>query len=95
VHLLRGEGADVRFVDPHVMKFTDAKGVAVERIDTLTAAIAWADLAVVVTPHKALALGELFASKRLVVDTVNASSRFPHDRSLVLRLGDGSARPQS
>jgi len=95
VQLLRGEGADVRFVDPHVMKFTDTKGVAVERIDTLTAAIAWADLAVVVTPHKALELGELFASKRLVVDTVNASSRFPHDGSLVLRLGDGSARPRS
>jgi hypothetical protein len=26
---------------------------------------------------------------------VNASAQFPHDRSLVLRLGDGSARPQS
>ena len=75
------------------MKFTDAKGVAVERIDTLSEAIAWADLAIVVTPHKALELGELFASKLLVVDTVNASSRFPHDRALVLRLGDGSARP--
>ena len=92
VHLLRGEGASVRFVDPHVTKFVDAKGVPVERIERLDEAVSWADLAVVVTPHKTLKLDNLFAGDLLVVDTVNASARYPHDRSRVLRLGDGSAR---
>jgi UDP-N-acetyl-D-glucosamine dehydrogenase len=90
IALLRSEGADVRYVDPHVARFSDAAGESVERLQDLTAGVAWCDAAVIVTPHKAIDFAELFASDRLIVDTVNASSKHAYNPALVTRLGDGS-----
>jgi UDP-N-acetyl-D-glucosamine dehydrogenase len=90
IALLRSEGADVRYVDPHVARFSDAAGKSVDRLQDLTAGIAWCDAAVIVTPHKAIDFAALFASDRLIVDTVNASSKHAYNAALVTRLGDGS-----
>lgn len=92
IALLRGEGADVRYLDPHVARFDDAAGAGVERLRDLREGIGWCDAAVIVTPHKTIDFAALFASDRLVVDTVNASSRHPHDAARVARLGDGTGR---
>jgi UDP-N-acetyl-D-glucosamine dehydrogenase len=92
ISLLRNDGADVRYVDPHVARFSDAVGKSVDRLDDLTTGITWCDAAVIVTPHQSINFSELFASDRLIVDTVNASSKHPYDAARVTRLGDGTRR---
>jgi UDP-N-acetyl-D-glucosamine dehydrogenase len=85
---LRGRGAEVRFHDPHVGRFRDASGrtddtVAFEEL------LAWANLVVIVTPHRAIDWDAVYERADLILDTVNASRhRSPRPRQ-VLRLGAG------
>ncbi|HVQ22516.1 MAG TPA: UDP binding domain-containing protein, partial [Candidatus Saccharimonadia bacterium] len=85
---LAERGADVRYHDPHVSSFRDASGTLRQGAD-LEVLVAWADVVVVVTPHRAVDWDLVYGSAELVVDTVNSSK----DRSLrarqVLRLGAG------
>jgi len=89
---LAERGGDVRFHDPHVATFRDAAGVTRDGVG-LDELLAWADVVVVVTGHKAVDWDHLYEQAGLVVDTVNSSrSRTTAERQ-VLRLGAGwSAR---
>jgi UDP-N-acetyl-D-glucosamine dehydrogenase len=86
-------GAEVRYHDPHVVSFRDAGGTRRESVglDTL---LDWAQVILVVTPHRAIDWERVYATADLVVDTVDSSKhRSTRDRQ-VLRLGAGwSSRP--
>jgi UDP-N-acetyl-D-glucosamine dehydrogenase len=86
-------GADVRFHDPHVATFRDEAGAQRENI-ALEPLLAWADVIVVVTAHRAIDWDRVYAQADLIVDTVDSSrGRATRDRQ-VLRLGAGwSSRP--
>ncbi len=90
-HVLAGlarRGADVRYHDPHIARFRDAGGV--ERGGSaLDELLAWAEVVVIVTPHRAIDWDAVYDRAGLIVDTVNAShGRSPRPRQ-VLRLGAG------
>jgi UDP-N-acetyl-D-glucosamine dehydrogenase len=86
-------GADVRFHDPHVTTFRDEAGVQRDNI-ALEPLLAWADVIVVVTAHRAIDWDRVYAQAELIVDTVDSSrGRATRDHQ-VLRLGAGwSTRP--
>jgi len=86
-------GADVRYHDPHVASFSDEAGVIRENTD-LAPLLAWADVIVVVTAHRAIDWERVYAQANLVVDTVDSSRGRSTRERQVLRLGAGwSARP--
>jgi hypothetical protein len=71
-----------------VPTFRDEVGVVHEGVG-LDALLHWADVVVIVTPHRAIEWDHLYATADLVVDTVNSSrGRELRDRQ-VLRLGAG------
>ena len=81
-------GADVRYHDPHVPTFHDADGI--ERSDTpLDDLLAWSDVIVVVTAHRAVDWGRVYERADLVVDTVDSSNGHVTRPRQVLRLGAG------
>ena len=85
-------GADVRFHDPHVTQFKDAKSVIRENTD-LDELLDWADVIVVVTAHAAIDWERTFERAELIVDTVDSSRGRSTRARQVLRLGAGwSAR---
>ena len=81
-------GADVRFHDPHVATFKDAKSVVRENqgLDDL---LGWADVIVVVTAHAAIDWARTFERAELIVDTVDSSRGRSTQARQVLRLGAG------
>ena len=81
-------GADVRFHDPHVASFTDAAGVVRENTG-LDELLAWADVIVVVTPHRDIDWATVYERASLVVDTVDSSAGRSTGERQVLRLGAG------
>jgi UDP-N-acetyl-D-glucosamine dehydrogenase len=81
-------GADVRFHDPHVSTFKDARSVVRENRD-LDDLLDWADAIVVVTAHSAIDWERTFERAELIVDTVNASKGRSTRAQQVLRLGAG------
>jgi UDP-N-acetyl-D-glucosamine dehydrogenase len=84
---LAERGSDVRYHDPHVPSFRDAAGI--ERPSTdLDELIGWADVLVVVTAHRAIDWGRVYAAD-LVVDTVDSSRGHDVRDRQVLRLGAG------
>ncbi len=85
---LRERGADVRYHDPHVERFTDAARTAATSVP-LGELLAWAELVVVVTPHAAVDWPAVYANADLVLDTVNSSRGHPVRPRQVLRLGAG------
>ena len=81
-------GAEARFHDPHVQRFSDSSGIERETAD-LEELIDWADALVITTAHKAIDWGAVFDRADLIVDTVNRSNgEIVRDRQ-VLRLGAG------
>jgi UDP-N-acetyl-D-glucosamine dehydrogenase len=85
---LRERGADVRFHDPHVPRFRDAAGRE-DASTSLDDLLAWADLVVIVTPHRAIDWDALYGRADLVLDTVNSSRGRAVRPRQVLRLGAG------
>ncbi len=81
-------GAEVRFHDPHVASFTDAAGVVRENTG-LDELLAWADVIVVVTPHRDIDWATVYERASLVVDTVDSSAGRSTGERQVLRLGAG------
>jgi len=86
--LLRERGAEVRFHDPHIARFRDAAGRTDDSV-ALADLLGWAELVIIVTPHRAIDWGAVFATADLVLDTVNASRRGTPRPRQVLRLGAG------
>jgi len=86
--LLRERGAEVRFHDPHIARFRDAAGRTDESV-ALDDLLGWAELVVVLTPHRAIDWAAVFARADLVLDTVNVSRRVAPRPRQVLRLGAG------
>lgn len=89
--LLRERGAEVRFHDPHVPRFRDATG-RVDASTPLAELVDWAELVVIVTPHRAIDWATVFDRADLVLDTVNASRHWSPRPRQVLRLGAGWSR---
>jgi UDP-N-acetyl-D-glucosamine dehydrogenase len=81
-------GADVRFHDPHVTTFKDAKSIVRENED-LDDLLGWADVIVVVTAHAAIDWQRTFDRAPLIVDTVDSSRGRSTRERQVLRLGAG------
>jgi UDP-N-acetyl-D-glucosamine dehydrogenase len=81
-------GAEVRFHDPHVASFTDGVGVVREETG-LDELLAWADVIVVVTPHRDIEWATVYDRADLVVDTVDSSAGRSTRERQVLRLGAG------
>jgi UDP-N-acetyl-D-glucosamine dehydrogenase len=81
-------GGDVRFHDPLIASFRDAVGERRQGVD-LPALLAWADVIVVVTAHRAIDWPSLYATADLVVDAVNSSHGHTVRDRQVLRLGAG------
>jgi UDP-N-acetyl-D-glucosamine dehydrogenase len=81
-------GADVRYHDPHVASFTDATGVVREGTG-LDELLGWADVIVVVTPHRQIDWATVYERAPLVVDTVDSSAGRSTRERQVLRLGAG------
>jgi len=92
IALLVERGADVRFHDPYVPVFRDARGVThVSRpLDDL---LADSDVVVVVTPHASVDWERIYEAADLVVDTVNSSRGHVRRARQVLRLGAGWTEP--
>jgi len=87
-------GAVLKYHDPLIPSFVDAAGRAHAGI-SLDELLGWADVIVVITPHRAVDWDRVYEGSDLVVDTVNSSrSRVTRDRQ-VLRLGAGWLRPAS
>jgi UDP-N-acetyl-D-glucosamine dehydrogenase len=85
---LASRGGDVRYHDPLVATFRDDDDVERSSV-ALPELLAWADVIVVVTAHRAIDWAAVYAEAGLVVDTVNSSrGRGARDRQ-VLRLGAG------
>lgn len=86
--LLAERGAQVDYHDPHVPRHRDDAGTERESRD-LAALLADADVALVVTAHRAIDWETVYARSSLVVDTVG-HSRGRHTRPRqILRLGAG------
>ena len=92
IALLMERGADVRFHDPYVPVFSDARGVTHESrpLDDL---LGDSDVVVVVTPHASVDWERLYEAADLVVDTVNSSRGRVRRSRQVLRLGAGWTEP--
>jgi UDP-N-acetyl-D-glucosamine dehydrogenase len=81
-------GAELRYHDPLIATFRDDTGVVHQGVG-LDSLLDWADVFVVVTPHRAIEWDHFYERADLVVDTVNSSrGRAVHERQ-VLRLGAG------
>ena len=89
--LLAERGGDIRYHDPLIPRFRDDAGTNHEGAD-LDDLLAWADVIVVVTPHKAIDWDRVYAAAGLVVDTVNSSRGRTVGERQVLRLGAGWGR---
>lgn len=69
VELLRKDGADVEYHDPHV---AHVNGLEMDSVPLTAERIAAADCVVIATNHKAVDLGPVVAGAKLVVDLRNA-----------------------
>jgi UDP-N-acetyl-D-glucosamine dehydrogenase len=78
---LRNRGAAVAFHDPHVPQW-QVDDVAVPRAEDLDAAVATADLVILLQPHEAYDIAEIARSARLLLDTRGAAPGAPHVEAL-------------
>ena len=86
--LLAARGGEIRYHDPLVEQFRDEDGIVRQSME-LEALLAWADVIVVVTAHRAIDWDTVYDRATLVVDTVNSSARRTTRARQVLRLGAG------
>ena len=69
VELLRRDGADVAYHDPHV---PHVNGLEMDSVPLTPERIADADCVVIATAHRAVDIGTVVSSARLIVDLRNA-----------------------
>jgi UDP-N-acetyl-D-glucosamine dehydrogenase len=72
VGLLREEGVDVRYHDPHV---PELRAERLTSVDLDADQLAWADAVVIATDHRAVDYGPVVASAKRIVDLRNAVRR--------------------
>jgi UDP-N-acetyl-D-glucosamine dehydrogenase len=89
--LIVARGAELRYHDPLIGRFKDDTGVVHDGVG-LDSLLHWADVFVVVTPHRAIDWDHFYAEAPLVVDTVNSSRGRATRERQVLRLGAGWSR---
>jgi UDP-N-acetyl-D-glucosamine dehydrogenase len=85
---LAERGADVRYHDPHIPRFTDVAGTTWDGVG-LDDLLDWAEVVVVITAHRAIDWGRVYERASLLVDTVNSSAGQATRERQVLRLGAG------
>jgi UDP-N-acetyl-D-glucosamine dehydrogenase len=85
---LRRGGASVSYHDPHVPEFTDSAGNTYRSMD-MEHIVDDSDLIVVMVGHAIVDWSRLYSAAKVVVDTVNRSSRCSVRAGRVLRLGAG------
>ncbi len=88
IAILAERGATVAYHDPHVPSFRDGSRVDRSSV-SLEELLESSDVVVVVTAHRAIDWDRVYASGRLVVDTVNSSAGRETQPRTVLRLGAG------
>jgi UDP-N-acetyl-D-glucosamine dehydrogenase len=76
---LRSRGAAVAYHDPHVLAW-QVDGEAVPRATDLAAAVATADLVILLQPHQGYDLAEIGRTARLMLDTRGAVPKTPGSR---------------
>jgi len=81
-------GAELRYHDPLIKRFRDDTGLVHESV-SLDSLLHWADVFIVVTPHRAIEWDRFYEAADLVVDTVNSSRGRAVRGRQVLRLGAG------
>jgi UDP-N-acetyl-D-glucosamine dehydrogenase len=79
--LLRGEGIDVRYHDPHV---PELRNEGLQSVALTDEQLAWADAVVIATDHRAVDYGPVVSKSKRIVDLRNAVRR---------SLGAGPAGP--
>ncbi len=87
---IAARGAELRYHDPLIPRFRDDTGVTHEGVG-LDSLLHWADVFVVVTPHRTIEWDRFYEAADLVVDTVNSSRGHTLRERQVLRLGAGWA----
>jgi UDP-N-acetyl-D-glucosamine dehydrogenase len=85
---LAERGGEVRYHDPHVVRFADGAGT-VHDGGPLDELLAWADVVVVLVAHRSVDWDQVYERADLVVDTVNSSAGRRVRPRQVLRLGAG------
>jgi UDP-N-acetyl-D-glucosamine dehydrogenase len=83
IELLRKEGTDVAYHDPHVAKLPTRNLVSVDLTD---AEIARAQCVVIVTDHASVDYARIVELAPIVVDFRNATRRVPGSEDKVIRL---------
>jgi UDP-N-acetyl-D-glucosamine dehydrogenase len=83
IELLRADGADVAYHDPHVAKLPSRNLESVELDD---AEIARAQVVVIVTDHASVDYERVVELAPIVVDFRNATRRVPGSEDKVIRL---------
>ncbi len=92
LHLLQARGADVRYHDPHVARFTE-DGRTYESQPLDAAALDAADVVVIVTDHKAVDYQLVVDHAALVVDTRNVTRGLRRGRATILSLAASPRTP--
>jgi UDP-N-acetyl-D-glucosamine dehydrogenase len=70
--LLRGEGIDIRYHDPHV---PELRKEGLTSVDLTDEQLAWADAVVIATDHRAVDYGPVVSKAKRIVDLRNAVRR--------------------
>ena len=78
---LRGRGAAVAYHDPHVPEW-QVDGQVIPRAEDLAAAVAAADLVILLQPHGAYDLARIARTARLMLDTRGVVPAAPHVEAL-------------
>ncbi len=92
IELFLRDGAEVRYHDPYVPDYTVGGDVFIRERQTLhsvpldAATLGWADVAVIVTGHRAVDYARLVEQAKLIVDSCNATGGQGR-RENVVRLG--------
>jgi UDP-N-acetyl-D-glucosamine dehydrogenase len=93
IELLLRRGAEVRYHDPYVPRFSvgndvfHRETVVLESVGLTGEALSGADCVVIVTGHRALDYGRVVDRAARVVDTCNATAGVEAGREKVVRLG--------
>jgi UDP-N-acetyl-D-glucosamine dehydrogenase len=86
IHLLRGRGAGVEYVDPHIPMIRMDDGTELRAVELDGNRLAAADCVVILTDHTAFDYADICAKSQMVFDTRNATRDIPKGTGRVWRL---------
>ena len=85
IRILAGKGADLTFADPHVDTL-EVEGVTYKDVGTADETLAEADLAVILTDHKAFDYKNITNNAKRIFDTRNATKDVTSGREKITKL---------